>query len=217
MKEPHESNTVFKKQVSNSHYNFEQYMTKKRWSSLWHQVDESLRCSPVSFLEIGSGSGILGPILKHYGIQYHSVDIDEKLNPTYVGSVTDLPVADSAYDVVACFQVLEHLPYDLFEKGLAEIARVSRKKVIISLPDVKRLWPYSLYIPKFGKVLFHICPPELRKKVHSFDGQHYWEINKYGYELYKIIDAMKKSGLKLERTYRVLENPFHRFFILKPI
>jgi len=51
--------------------------------------------------------------------------------------------------------------------------------------------------------------------MNNFDGQHYWEIGKAGYSLNKIINEIQKTGFKVEKTYRIFENPYHRFFILK--
>jgi len=54
-----------------------------------------------------------------------------------------------------------------------------------------------------------------KKTIHNFDGEHYWEIGKAGYPLSKIINEIQKVGFKVEKTYRIFENPYHKFFILK--
>ena len=51
--------------------------------------------------------------------------------------------------------------------------------------------------------------------MNKFDGKHYWEIGKAGYPLSKTLMRFKKAGFKIEKTYRVFENPYHRFFILR--
>jgi len=55
----------------------------------------------------------------------------------------------------------------------------------------------------------------LKNPTHKFDGEHYWEIGKAEYPLSKIINEIQKAGFKIEKTYRVFENPYHRFFILR--
>jgi hypothetical protein len=57
--------------------------------------------------------------------------------------------------------------------------------------------------------------PRLRIPVHCFDGQHYWEINKQGYPLSKIISIFEKTGFIVIENYRIFDVPIHRFFILK--
>lgn len=53
--------------------------------------------------------------------------------------------------------------------------------------------------------------------MNKFDGEHYWEIGKAGYPLSKIINDIQIAGFKIEKTHRVFEFPYHRFFILKRI
>ena len=51
-----------------------------------------------------------------------------------VGSIVDLPFPDRSFDVVGCFEVLEHLPGDLPRRALSELARVARRAVVLSVP-----------------------------------------------------------------------------------
>lgn len=99
------------RQVETSHYRFSHYMTKARWESVWHQVDEVLKLRPGSVLEVGPGLGTLKKILEVYGVSVETLDIDPDLRPNHIGSATSIPLADSSFDVVCAFQILEHLPY----------------------------------------------------------------------------------------------------------
>jgi len=53
--------------------------------------------------------------------------------------------------------------------------------------------------------------------VHNFDGEHYWEIGKFGYPLKKIVEDIQRAGFEVKKTYRVLEFPYHRFFVLRKL
>lgn len=200
-------------QVHASHYEFADYMNKRRWASFWHQVDEILKRAPRSVLEIGKGTGLLGAILGKYGIAYKSVDTNPSLSPDVVASVTGLPFKDHAFDMVACFQILEHLPYSQFPKAVSEVARVARRNVILSLPDARVLWPWSIYLPAVGRLNLQIPKPMITRRKHEFDGQHYWEINKAEFPLERVMEDMQLNGLDVHETYRVDEHPYHRFFI----
>lgn len=205
----------FEKQVDSAmHYQFSRYMVKPRWASLWHQMDEILKVQPKTVLEIGKGTGILGALLKHYDIDYQSVDIDPELKPDHVASVTDLPFEDGSFDVVGCFQVLEHIPYEFFSQAVTELLRVARNRVVISLPDAKTLWQYSFHVPKKGKMRLNVPRPRLTPRKHVFDGEHHWEINKDGYPLSRIVSDIESCGITVDKSYRVDDNPYHRFFIL---
>lgn len=49
-------------------------------------------------------------------------------------SVAALPFDDDSFDVVTCMEVLEHVGDDDFEAGLAELRRVCRGQLIMSVP-----------------------------------------------------------------------------------
>lgn len=205
------------KQVNKTHYEFSKYMDKKRWVSLWHQIDQVLKLKPQKVLEIGPGPGLFKLITSATGISVETLDIDPELNPDYVASVFNMPFENKSFDVVCAFQMLEHLPFDKSLKAFQEMTRVARLGIIISLPDARTLWPVSFHLPKVGVISFFIPRPRLRSKVHVFDGEHYWEINKRGFPLKKIINKFATSEFTLKETFRVTENPYHRFFIFTRI
>jgi SAM-dependent methyltransferase len=200
------------KQVDKSHYEFTHYMSKARWCSVWHQLDEVIKLKPQRVLEIGPGPGVFKQMGRLFGIHVETLDIDPELNPDYVGSVTQLPFADNTFDVVCAFQMLEHLPYDVSLQAFKEMVRVSGRYVVISLPDAKTVWRYSLHVPKYGMYDVLLPRPRFKIPAHTFDGEHYWEINKQGYLLNKVI-ADFSQGISLLKTYQVHENPYHRFFV----
>jgi hypothetical protein len=202
------------KQVDTSHYDFQRYMSKERWSSIWHQVDEVVRLSPQKVLEVGPGKGVFKYMMLTAGYQVETLDVDPELEPDHVGSVTNIPLADNSYDVTCAFQVLEHLPYDQSLLAFAELARVSSSHIVVSMPDAQMVWRYLGYIPKIGGFDTLLRRPFAKMKLHSFDGEHYWEINKKDYPLSRIIKDFSTIAT-LEKTYRVNENPYHRFFIYK--
>jgi SAM-dependent methyltransferase len=81
-------------------------------------------------LDIGSGTGYLQDIVQ----DYTGVDIQPGLasyyhKPYVLGSVTQLPFADSSFDVAWSIYVLEHVPNP--EKGLTEIRRVLRDRALL--------------------------------------------------------------------------------------
>jgi ubiquinone/menaquinone biosynthesis C-methylase UbiE len=206
------------KQVEASHYEFENYFSKERWISFYYQIEELLATNPISILEIGVGSGLLGMMLKSIiHCNYQSMDIDEALKPDFIGSVLQMDFQDNSFDVIGCFQVLEHLPYEqCFQKALSEMLRVAKKAVVISLPNSGRI--IRMHIPKIC-VQKIIKRPFAKTEDHEYDGQHYWEINKNNYEINKIIkkidEVCKLHNFFIEREYRVWENPYHHFFVLK--
>lgn len=204
------------KQVDKTHYDFRKYITKRRWASMWHQVDEVLSDSPDKILEIGPGPGIFKALVGSFGINIETLDIDPELEPDHVASADNMPFENHTFDAVCAFQVLEHVPYETALNIFQEMARITSDKIVISLPNADRAWPFSLYIPTKGELKFYIKKPSAGSKEHIFDGQHYWEVNKKGYAETKLIkDLNSLASVKLVRSYRVKENPYHHFFIFK--
>jgi len=203
------------KQVDKSHYHFSKYIHKRRWISIWHQLNEVLTLKPKNVLELGPGPGLFKLLANHFNLTVETVDLDPDLEPDYVASADKLPMEDDSYDCVCAFQMLEHLPYEQSLQAFNEMVRVAKKNIVISLPDAKRLWFFSMYIPMAGQLSFHIPRPRLHLKPHQFDGEHHWEINKEGYHLNKVVDDFTRNNIKLIRSYRVEEHLKHRFLVFE--
>ncbi|MEP6391038.1 MAG: methyltransferase domain-containing protein [Halioglobus sp.] len=202
------------KQVDAAHYDFFRYVTKARWSSIWHQLEEVAGLLPDSVLEIGPGPGLFKKLAEIAGISVKTLDLDSELMPDYLGSAVDMPLISNSFDVVCAFQMLEHLPYKDSLASFKEMTRVSRRHVVISLPDARTLWRYHFRVPKLGGFDFFIPRPRIMSPIHEFDGEHYWEVNTRGYQLKKVLDDFSQFAT-LKKTFRVVDNTYHRFMIFE--
>jgi hypothetical protein len=108
-----------------------------RGTTLWHQVATLVRIRAEtqlnSVLEVGSGRGVTGMLLKHLGFEYHSL---ADLAPQRPQSQPLLQTASErgVADIVVAFQVLEHNALESFGTLLNKLAQLSRRFVVISLP-----------------------------------------------------------------------------------
>ncbi len=132
-----------KPQVEPNHYFNESYDSKSRFISYWYQIHEIVGLRPKRILEIGIGNGFVSKYLKERRVNVLTLDIDKKLNPDIVGNVLDVPFSDNSFEVVACYEILEHIQYEKFCKALSEIFRVSKSYAILSLPDVSRVYRFT--------------------------------------------------------------------------
>jgi ubiquinone/menaquinone biosynthesis C-methylase UbiE len=202
-------------QVDHTTYNDISYNDKGRFNSFWHQIDEVLKFKPTTVLEIGTGNGFAKYILEKSNVRVTTVDIDKELHPDIHASVLSLPIEDNSYDVALCCQVLEHIPYENFIPALTEINRVVKDGLILSLPDLQRVYRFNLQLPVFGEIKFLYRMPRFKAIKWEFNGEHYWNISCKGYSLNRIKKDIENSGFVIENTFSVFEMSWHRFFILR--
>ena len=193
-------------------YKSAKYEHLDRWISYYRQIQEVLSLRPAELLEIGKGSGLVSTVLKSRGLTVTSLDIDPDVKPDVVGSVLSLPFADKAFDVTLCAEVLEHLPFEDFPKALAEIRRVTRRAVVLSLPHWGWMFWIGLKLPLLPKLEAFWKLTGLLK--HPPGGEHFWEIGKRGYPLRRISSAIEASGFRIRATYLKPDSAYHRFFLL---
>jgi ubiquinone/menaquinone biosynthesis C-methylase UbiE len=199
-------------QVEKSHYNFESYIKKDRFVSYYYQLKYVEQLNPESFLEIGGGVGILKKLMPA-NIKYFNADISKELNPDVIATVESLPFKNDEFNLVGCFQVLEHLPFEKFPLLLEELRRVSSKYVFISLPYANHRILFEMTLPKSQKITLNLVIPMFYKR-HKFDGQHYWEIGKRGHSQ-KSIKAIIENKFKINTSFTPKENSYHTFFLLE--
>ncbi len=201
------------KQVDKNAYNFFRYAHPGRFVSYYHQLYEVLSLAPGSVLETGVGDGVFADYIKrNTKIEYTSVDVADDLHPDVVGDVTRLPFIDQMFDVACAFEVLEHIPFEKFETAVAELARVSREAVVVSLPHFGPPIQFLLKVPFLPEIRFAFKFPYPRK--HVFNGQHYWEIGKRVYSQNTVRNIFQKYFV-IEKEFVPFENQYHHFYILK--
>jgi hypothetical protein len=199
-------------QVSKEHYNFETYTDLRRWVSYWNQIREVLNLNPKSVLIIGSGDGVVSDYLKKHVDTVHTFDVASDLKPDIQGSVLDIDThLSQKYDVILCCQVLEHLPYENFEKVLAKIQKFSTH-LILSLPySHTNILEIFFRLPRSISFYFNLVLPKFYK-TWEFDGEHYWEIGAKSCSK-KLIQNSISRYFVIRSKYHVEFNRYHIFYI----
>lgn len=201
------------KQVDKNHYSFGSYAHPDRFASYFYQLREIHNVSPKTVLEVGVGDAVIGNYIRdNTDIVYTSIDVAADVNPTVIGSVLEMPFEDKTFDVVCAFEVLEHIPFESFEKAISEMARTARTHVMVSVPHFGPPLKFLLKIPFVRELRCALKIPY--HPTHVWNGQHYWEIGKKGYSAKAIREIMSKYGT-LVSEYVPFENQYHHFFILK--
>lgn len=129
----------------------EYYQANKFWeeSSLsdennLHRFQETVRMIPEyvkTIADIGCGNGLFikkihqdRPDLYTMGFDRSNVALSYVLGEKKEGSIEHIALLDAAYDCVSCLEVIEHLPVGIYEQALSELARISNKFLLISVP-----------------------------------------------------------------------------------
>jgi SAM-dependent methyltransferase len=145
------------------------------------------RAAPGSALDVGCGEGV---VTEHFAERLETghvvgVDLeDAKLREEWSRRARpnlefralagpDLPFADAEFDIACAIEVLEHVPDP--ERTLAEMARVARRWLLVSVPR-EPLWRVlnlarGAYLPDLGNTPGHVNHWSKRAVV-AFAGQH---------------------------------------------
>lgn len=201
-----------KVQVEKGHYNFSSYIDKERFMSFYYQLQLINEVPGTDILEVGTGSNFLKRNLDQQ-YNYHCLDFDLSLKPDIAGSVTDLPLKDDCVDIAACFQVLEHLDFSLFEKSLLELKRIAKKNVIVSLPYKGYFYYFSCRVPVLKTIKLELFIPKFFFNFR-FKDQHHWEIGYKGFPLKRIKNILQKH-FHIRKIIHPSEHKYHIFFALE--
>jgi SAM-dependent methyltransferase len=230
-------------QVAHTHYFTEVYDNPGRFSSYWHQIDETTQLGG-RVLEIGTGNGTVAAVLRARGLDVTTVDVDVALAPDVVADIRELPFADGSFDTGLAAEVLEHLEWDEVPKAVAELARVVCRGVVISVPNTHPALSLDARIPN----ALQIARLLVRRRIPIRDGlwaltqrvswrrsggrvqrfgevdrlhsdapfgsdQHFWELGLRGRTRDDVLALFEQHGFELLRDYRGPRFPYHHFFV----
>lgn len=202
---------------SAAHYDA-QYLSHGRTYSIAAQLASIMDLAPRNVLEVGVGTGISAFSLRSIGVEVITLDVQPELAPDIIGDVRAIPRGDASFDVASCCQVLEHLPLTDLSAALRELRRVTRWRLVLSLPDITRYCDCALSLPLIGRrgVSFSLPvrePSDAWKAERLATMGHYWEIGMNGATAAGVTAALRGAGFDAVRSFRVRELSWHRFFI----
>ncbi|MCK4286633.1 MAG: class I SAM-dependent methyltransferase [Candidatus Lokiarchaeota archaeon] len=212
----------------------------RRLQSLIFQIHLSLLAKPEKVLEIGIGNGFVSSYLKNY-CEVTTADFDRNLNPDIILDISKKEdfqqIQKESFDLVIICEVLEHIPFSKLENVLKNLKEITKRFVLISVPNesnfisisfLKNGFKKKIYFPitfpvqvitsiinRIGLYLSDIHYKLLRrKKKFTYDGVHHWElgIDKYSVKLFR--EKLKKY-FKIKFEKRLHENLYHHFFLLE--
>lgn len=128
------------------------YELPEIWEYDWFSEDDRVRIHDVadlippgttSLVDVGCGNGLFINYVKErdgrkfdrlVGVDRSAVALSHVKAEKYLVRIDSLPFCDREFDTVTCMEVLEHLPTTVFPRALAELSRIARKHIMISVP-----------------------------------------------------------------------------------
>lgn len=201
-----------------------------QWLSLWLQASPIILKPDVhSVIEFGGGRDLTRSIVRHFGIEYRSIDISDRFFPDVQSSIQDYVFNGRTYDLVCSFQCLEHNPWEETVGLIAHMARFTHKYLYLSVPYSGAWFSFffSFRLPKISwqKSLYAVIdnvgggsidtdvlksrPPE---RKHA---GHWWEVGRPGLSRRKFIAEVEKNGLELVYSEHNPLLPHHLFVLFE--
>ena len=113
----------------------------------WRQKAELVRAliqpNVETILDVGCGNGALTHFLARdlviYGLDGSRAALARVRVPAAAAWADRIPIRDRAVDLVLCSEVLEHLPTLILHRAVAELARISRRWLLVTVPFDEQL------------------------------------------------------------------------------
>lgn len=207
----------------------------RRFSSTQIQVTSvtDLGDSVSSILEVGPGSGFFESIAKSIGYNVKTADIKSPSNPDFLGDFREIDIPEK-FDLVAAFEMLQHLPFDELSSTLKKLAALSNRYVLISVPARVHRFELGIQIPPLlaprriglgwlrGRHAFSLTwewprGKDLSKKAwegrEDYWNPHYWEVGRKSYPRSRLMNEIESSGLRV-LWHKYNPRHTHHLFVL---
>ena len=119
---------------------------------------ESIPSDVESILDVGCSNGKLTNPLKGkycvFGMERVFSALRTVEAPCVCADIEAIPFAEGAVDCVLCTEVIEHLPDDMMARAISEMKRVSKRYLLITVPNEDSIEEGLMRCAKCGTV-FH--------------------------------------------------------------
>ncbi len=207
-------------QVNEGYYTKKKYNTLERFISYFYQIQSIIDLSGIqTILEIGPGSKLVSREFQAMGYTVTTCDFDEHVQPDIISDVRKLPCETNSFDCIIACQILEHIPFNDFEKVTEDFSRITKRYAIISLPNRVTGFEFIIKIPfiqTLFKKKFFDWSIQFPVKFVGFENsdQHYWEIDQWTTSKKQVRNVFKKH-FNIIKEFQPPMNKYHRFYVLE--
>ena len=210
-------------------------LEERRFSSTRMQLTSvtELGDSVSSILEVGPGSGFFSSVATGLGYEVKTADIKTWSNPDYLGDFRESEIPER-FDLVAAFEMLQHIPYEELTSTLRKLASLSNRYVLISVPAHVHRFELAVEIPgmltprRLGlgwlrgrhSLSFRWERPRGKGPSKSdWEGRedywnpHYWEVGRKSHPRARFLGDIRASGLTV-LWHKYNPRHTHHLFVL---
>jgi hypothetical protein len=198
--------------LGSNHYSPAIYDERLRWAAYWYQLEAIRRSQAQSILEIGPGSGTVSLYVKHQmKLHVTTFDYDARSGADIIGDIREISqhVPNNSYDAVLAFQVLEHIPFEDVFSTLAQIAGITRRHLLVSVPHYGRSLQLRIDLGKSFPEAY-ISRKITLPRTWKYNGMHYWEIGARQYPLSRVLNTFSQF-FEIKRHYFCPDWAYHYF------
>lgn len=179
-------------------------VTREKLDAFLDSISKSIPDDVQNIVDVGCGNGILvNELMKKYDVT--GVDRNENAlvyvkSKKVCASADNIPLPDDSFDLVLSTEMMEHLEDETLRKAIAEMKRISRNYILITVPNNEDIDKNMVKCPTCGYV-FNINY-HLQKITHQRLKEFFSEYDVVKHEEFGIMVRHYKSWLsRLKRKY----------------
>lgn len=173
------------------------------------EVLKSIPNDVKTILDLGCGNGIITNILAQNGYNITGVDISEAAlkyvkTDKICTSSSNVPVKNNSYDLVFSSELLEHLPIDVYNATILEMQRISKKYILISVPNNEDINSSLCKCPNCNNVFSrngHLQSFSIEKVKRLFENFESMHVKEFGFESYRYHPLLLKIRQNIGKQF----------------
>ncbi len=192
------------------------------WYRYFFLANEMVKNGSKAVLEIGPGEGTLRRLFTPLVEIYETMDVNEKLSPTYQGDVrVRREGIDGRFDCVIAADILEHIPFEDLVSALRNLGGYAKPggKILITIPHRASyfLFMSPTNVPHVFRIPTGFLSPGafyrrfIKRKIW-IDPDHQWEIGDGMHSIADVERVIRETGLSIEARKTLF---YVDFWILK--
>lgn len=161
------------------------------WRQKFRALAAMISDEVVSILDVGCGNGVFARLLADrfqvFGADRSFTALALAQTPVACCSADRMPFGDGAFDLVVSSEMLEHLPETQMVAAAAELRRLSRRWIAISVPynenlrlrytkcpQCRQIFHYYGHLHSFDRQRLQTLFPDCRLAMWTHCGQYQW-------------------------------------------